>query len=141
MISLAGRDAGASVSGRPARWAALAFVLPAAGFGLPTPLVLDHLRRTGELPMTPFGFRSHSGPFEAVGPDGFQVLGWTLVVVCLLDALAGIWLWQGRRRGARLGVALTPASLALAVGFAFPFLLAAIPIRLLLVAVARRSLR
>jgi hypothetical protein len=141
MTSLVAPDARSSVSRRPARWAALAFVLPAAAFGLPTPLVLDHLRRTGELPMTPFGFRSHAGPFEAVGPDGFQVLGWALVVVCLLDALAGIWLWQGRRRGARLGVALTPASLALAMGFAFPFLLAAIPIRLLLVAVARRSLR
>lgn len=141
MTSLVSVESSSSVPRRAARWAALAFVLPAAGFGLPTPLVLDHLRRTGELPMTPFGFRSHAGPFEAVGPEGFQVLGWTLVAVCLLDALAGFWLWQGRRRGARLGVALTPATLALALGFAFPFLLAAIPVRLVLVAVARRGLR
>jgi hypothetical protein len=129
------------MSGRAARWAALAFVLPAVGFGLPTPFVIDHLRRTGELPMTPFGFRSHAGPFERLGPEGFTALAWALVVACLLDALAGAWLWQGRRRGARLGLAMTPATLALALGFAFPFLLAALPIRLVLVAAARSSLR
>ena len=125
----------------PARWAAIAFILPAIGFGLPTPFVLAHFRRTGELPLTPFGFRSHSGPFERLGSDAFTALGWALVVVCVLDVLAGVWLWQGRRRGARLGVATTPLTLVLGLGFAFPFLLAALPLRLLLVAVARWGLR
>ena len=124
-----------------ARWAAVTFILPAVGFGLPTPFVLDHLRRTGELPLTPFGFRSHSGPFERLGPDAFNALGWALVVICVLDALAGIWLWQGRRRGLRLGLATTPFTLILGLGFAFPFLLAALPLRLLLVAAARPRLR
>jgi hypothetical protein len=124
-----------------ARWAALAFILPALGFGLPTPFVLAHLRRTGELPLTPFGFRSHAGPFERLGPDAFTALGWALLAICVLDVLAGVWLWQGRRRGARLGVATTPLTLVLGLGFAFPFLLAALPLRLLLVAVARPGLR
>lgn len=123
-----------------ARWAALAFILPALGFGLPTPFVLSHLRRTGELPMTPFGFRSHSGPFERLGPDAFIALGVALIVVCVLDVLAGAWLWQGRRRGARLGLATTPFALILATGFAFPFLLAALPLRVILVIAARRRL-
>lgn len=124
-----------------ARWAAITFILPAVGFGLPTPFVLDHLRRTGELPLTPFGFRSHAGPFERLGPDAFTALGWALVVVCVLDVLAGVWLWQGRRRGARLGLATTPFALVLGLGFAFPFLLAALPLRLLLLVAARRGLR
>jgi hypothetical protein len=126
---------------RAAKAAAVAFVAPALGFGLPTPFVLDHLARTGELPTTPFGFRSHSGPFEALGPEAFTALGWVLVGACALEALAGVWLWQGRRRGARLGAATTPVTLVLSLGFAFPFLLLAVPIRLGLVVAARSSLR
>jgi hypothetical protein len=108
---------------------------------VPTPFVLAYLRRTGELPLTPFGFRSHSGPFERLGPDAFVVLGWALVAICILDVVAGTWLWQGRRRGARLGLATTPVALVLGVGFAFPFLLGALPLRLVLLAAARPGLR
>ena len=121
--------------------ASLAYILPALAFGIPTPFVLRHLVQTGELPMTPFGFRSHSGPFEAVGQAGFVALGIVLMGSCLIDALAGAWLWRGRRRGAILGVAATPLALVMAYGFAFPFLLAAIPIRLVLTVVAWPRLR
>ena len=121
--------------------ASLAYILPALAFGIPTPFVLRHLVQTGELPMTPFGFRSHSGPFEAVGQAGFVALGIVLMGSCLIDALAGAWLWRGRRRGAIFGVAATPLALFMAYGFAFPFLLAAIPIRLVLTAVAWPRLR
>lgn len=127
---------------RAARWAAVAFILPALGFGIPTPLVIDHVRRTGELPMTPFGFRSHAGPFfDQLGPETFTKLAWAFVVVCLLDLLAGAWLWQGRQRGAWVGAAMTPVTLVFALGFAFPFLLAALPIRLILLVAARSGLR
>ena len=83
--------------------------------------------------MSPFGFRSLSGPFERLGYDTFTVLGWALVVVCAVDVLAGIWLWQGQRRGARLGLVMTPFVLILGVGFALPFLLLLAPIRVVLV--------
>jgi hypothetical protein len=126
---------------RTAKAAALAYVLPALGFGLPTPFVLWHLVRTLELPMTPFGFRSHAGPFEVLGRDRFVALGFVLMVSCLVDAIAGIWLWRGQRRGASLGFAATPLTLLMAYGFAFPFLLAAIPIRLVLTAIAWPRLR
>jgi len=116
--------------GRGARAAGVAYVLPALGFGLPTPFVLWHLVRRLELPMTPFGFRSHSGTFEELGRDRFITLGIVLMVSCLVDAIAGVWLWRGRRRGAVLGFAATPLTLVMAYGFAFPFLLLAIPIRL-----------
>jgi hypothetical protein len=47
----AGRPDDGDRSLRPmtaARWAAITFILPAIGFGLPTPFVLAHLRQTGE---------------------------------------------------------------------------------------------
>jgi hypothetical protein len=40
------------------------------------------------------------------------------VGVCALDVVAGVWLWQGRQRGANLGLATTPLTLALGAGFA-----------------------
>lgn len=122
------------------RIAALLFIAD-AGFGIAMPFTLAHLARTGELPMSPFGFRSFSGPFEELGRNAFAVLGWALVVVCALDVLAGLWLWQGRRRGATLGLTTTPFALALGLGFALPFLLLLAPIRAALVLAGRRILR
>lgn len=119
----------------------MSYILPAIAFGIPTPFVLWRFARTFELPMTPFGFRSHSGPFEALGRDRFIALGGVLMVSCMIDVLAGAWLWRGRRRGAILGVVATPLTLMMAYGFAFPFLLLAIPIRLVLTARARSTLR
>jgi hypothetical protein len=122
------------------RVAGLSFMLD-AGFGVAIPVVLSHLARHGELPMTPWGFRALAGPFERLGPERFTALGWTLVGVCALDVVAGVWLWQGRRRGAALGLAMTPLALALAGGFALPFLIAPVPIRAALVLAGRRSLQ
>jgi hypothetical protein len=120
--------------------AAILFIAD-AGFGVAMPFTLAHLARTGELPMSPFGFRSFSGPFEQLGRDAFTSLGWMLVALGALDVLAGIWLWQGKRRGARLGLATTPFALALGIGFALPFLLLLAPIRAALVVAGWRSLR
>ena len=123
------------------RAAAVSYIALGLGFGGGAVLTLSHLARTGELPMTPFGFRSMSGPFEALGPDRFAALAWTLVGVSALDVLAGAWLWQGRRRCLRLGLATTLPSLALGAGFALPFLLAGVPLRVGLAWAGRRSLR
>lgn len=92
--------------------------------------------------MTPFGFRSLAGGyFESLGPELFTKLGWTLVGVCALDVIAGLWLWRGRRRGAWLAVATSVFALILGAGFALPFLLVAVPIRAALIFAGRRSLR
>jgi hypothetical protein len=133
----------AATSGRSLtiRAAAVLYVALGLGFGIGGAVTLDHLARHGELPMTPWGFRSLSGPFERLGVGSFTALGWALVGVCALDALAGFWLWQGRRRGARLGLATTPAALFLGAGFALPFLLAGIPLRVALVLLGRPTLR
>lgn len=122
------------------RIAAILFIAD-AGFGITMPVTLAHLARTGELPLSPWGFRAFSGPFELLGPDAFTGLGWALVAVCAADVLAGIWLWQGKRRGVRLGVATTPLALAFGLGFALPFLLLLAPVRAGLIFAGWRRLR
>jgi hypothetical protein len=124
------------------RAAAVTYVALGLGFGIGAAITLDHYAREGELPMTPFGFRSLAGgPFEGLSQEQFAALGWALVGVCALDVVAGIWLWKGRRRGAALGLATTPVALGLGAGFALPFLIIGVPIRAALVMAGRRSLR
>ena len=124
------------------RAAAVMYITLGLGFGIGTIVTLDHLRRHGELPMTPWGFRSLAGgPFELLSAEQFSALGLTLVGVCALDVVAGAWLWQGQRRGLALGIATTPLAFGLGVGFALPFLLAGVPIRVALALAGRRDLR
>lgn len=88
--------------------------------------------------MTPWGFRALSGPFERLGTDAFSALGIGLVVVSLLNVVAGAWLWHGDRRGLRLSLATFGPSMALGLGFALPFLLIGLPISVVLAVVGRR---
>ena len=123
------------------RAAAVTYVVLGVGFGAGSVLTMASLARDGQLPMTPWGFRSMSGPFEQLGPGRFTILGSALVGVCALQVVAGAWLWQGRRRGAQPAVAATPLGLGLGAGFALPFLLVGEPIGAALVVVGRRSLK
>ena len=124
------------------RAAAAVYVVLGAGFGVGTAVTLAYLERHGELPMTPFGFRSLAGGyFESLGHQRFTNLGWALVGVCALDVITGLWLWQGRRRGAWLALATSPFALIAGAGFALPFLVVGVPIRAALVFAGRRSLR
>jgi hypothetical protein len=91
--------------------------------------------------MTPFGFRSMSGPFEQLDQNVFMALGSALVGVSALEVLAGTLLWQRRRRGAWLGLATMPFAIGLGAGFALPFLLIGAPVSAALVVAGRRSLR
>ena len=116
-------------------------VASAVGFGAGAVWSLWRLGQDGELPMTPFGFRAFSGPFEALGTSRFTALGWLFVGVCAVQALAGILLWRGERRGATLGLAGTPLAVMLGAGFALPFYLVSIPIEAGLIALGRRTLR
>ena len=123
------------------RAAGLTYVALGLGFGVGALVALASLARNGELPMTPWGFRALSGPFERLDSQQVTALGLGLVGVCALDVVAGVWLWQGRRRGANLGLATTLPALALGAGFALPLLLAGVPIRVGLVLAGRRTFR
>jgi hypothetical protein len=114
---------------RAVRAGAALHVFLGVAFGASIPFVLAHLARHGELPMSPFGWRYMAGPFEQLGTEWFTALGWALVGVSTLDVLAGIWLWQGRRRGLRLGLVTTVPAFMLGAGFELPLLLVGVPIR------------
>ena len=119
----------------------MVYVATGIGFGVGAVISLVYLARNGELPMTPFGFRSLSGPFEGLGTVWFSVFGWVFVGVCAVETLAGWKLWKGQRRGASLGIWTTPLAVLFGLGFALPFYLASIPIRLVLLALGRRAPR
>ena len=76
--NMAGKRLGRSQGRIPVRLVAL-FFIGDAGFGVTTPITLSHLARTGELPISPFCFRSLSGPFEQLGYNAFTAPGWALV--------------------------------------------------------------
>jgi hypothetical protein len=135
-----GRPAAARGDRRVIRAAAALHLVLGLGFGAAGVPTLVHFASHGELPMSPFGFRSMSGPFEQLGPASFTALGWTLVGVCAIDVVAGIWLWQGRRRGLVLGLATDLPAFVLGLGFALPLLLLGVAIRLALALAGRRGL-
>ena len=122
------------------RTAGVIEILLSLAFGGGATWTMLHLAQNGELPMTPWGFRSMAGPFEELGQQTFSVLGWALVAICALDVLAGIWLLQHRRRGFNLGLVTAVPQVALGLGFALPFLLIGVPIRVVLALSGRRSL-
>ena len=119
----------------------MSLILEALGFGGSMPIALAHLARRGELPMTPWGFRAFAGPFERLGRRRFALLGAALMGVSALEAVAGVWLVQGRRRGGTLGLVLTPPATILGLGFALPLWLAPIPIRTAIILRGWRRLR
>jgi hypothetical protein len=123
------------------RAAGAVYVTTGVGFGVGAVISLVYLARNGELPMTPFGFRAFSGPFEGLGTGWFSVLGWVFVGVCAVETFAGRKLWQGQRPGITIGIRTTPLAVVLGLGFALPFYLASIPIRLGLLALGRRAPR
>src|SRR5919106_3409718 len=104
------------------RVASVLYVFLGLAFGLSVPWVLAFLAENGYLPLM-FGFRALGGPFEGLGRGAFVLAAWMLVAVSLLDVIAGVLLWRGRRGGALLGLATDPIALALGWGFALPLLL------------------
>ena len=130
-----------SGASRAARTAAVIQIAVGLGFGGGAAWTVLHLLQNGELPMTPWGFRSMAGPFEDLGDPTFAVLGGSLVAVCAVDVVAGALLLQRRRSGFRLGLLTAVPQIVLGLGFALPFQLVSVPLRILLAHMGRASLR
>lgn len=124
-----------------ARASAAIYLLLGAGFGVGAAVTLAMFARDGELPMTPWGFRSLDGPYARESEGQTFVLGSALVAVCAADVIAGAGLWRARRAAAVLAILTTPVAFVLARGFELPFLLIGIPLRVGLLAVAWPRLR
>ena len=94
----------------------------ASGFGLPAPIVAGYLRTHGQLPSF-FGlFDLYEGPWSArLSPTQFSVLLIAFLGVSGAAAASGWLLWQGRRSGAVLNLALLPVEAVFWIGFALPF--------------------
>jgi hypothetical protein len=123
----------------------LIYAVPGIGWTVATLAILFYQRERGELPMSPFGWRHLGSPYAEIGTDRLTSLGlalaWLLIAVSIVDVLIGWWLWQGRSRGALLGLVMAPVSFALGWLFALPYLLVMAPLRAIAAAVAWRGSR
>jgi hypothetical protein len=98
--------------------AVLFWVVPIAFALFAVPIAI-RLLQGGELPRM-FGFTAFGGPFERFGTQTLAVLLIAFALVCALEALAGLWLWNGQRAGGILGLALLPIDAIFWFGFALP---------------------
>lgn len=113
----------------------------AAGFGIPVAYVAPYLVRNGTLPTFLGMFPMYGGPWSSrVGTRTFVALLIAFALVALAAALAGWLVWQGSRTGAVLGLSLLPIEAVFWIGFALPIPWAFGAARVILLALAWKSL-
>ncbi len=102
------------------RVAAGLLVFSGLGFGLPGVGAIRHLHATAEV-WTFLGYPTYGGgPFEDHGVATTVPLLIAFCLVCGLQVVAGVRLWNAHRDGAILALALVPAGALFWWGFALP---------------------
>jgi hypothetical protein len=102
------------------RAAAILHWFIAIGFGVFCFPAIRNLLSGGDIPIV-MGFPAYGrGPFERVGIPTTVPLLVAFLLVCILEAVAGILLWQGYMAGAVLALVLLPAGAVFWWGFALP---------------------
>jgi hypothetical protein len=92
----------------------------ALGFGLPCVAAIRNLLAGRGLPMI-LGFRAYGGgPFERFGVHTTVALLVAFLLLGVLEGVAGWLLWDGRKAGAVLALALLPLGAVFWWGFALP---------------------
>lgn len=125
-----------------ARIAAVVTWVYAGGFGLPAIPVAVYLNRRGSLPTFMGAFEMYGGPWSARVTDAtFVVLLMAYLVVCAAAGWMGWLLWGGSRLGAILGLALLPVEAVFWIGFALPIPWFLGLARVVLIALAWKSLK
>jgi hypothetical protein len=113
-------DEGAAVRVRALRGAAGCLWLDGVGFGVFVPFGIWSVS-TGRGVPEAFGYPTYGGgPFEDYGIPTSTPLLLAYLLVCGLEVVAGRLLWDGRRSGAVLGLALVPVGAVFWWGFALP---------------------
>ena len=113
----------------------------AAGFGIPVAYVAPYLIRNGTLPTFLGMFPMYGGPWSSrVGARTFVTLLIAFALVALAAAFAGWLVWQGSRTGAVLSLSLLPIEAMFWIGFALPLPWAFGLGRVILLALAWKSL-
>jgi hypothetical protein len=126
---------------KAARAAAVLTWIYAACFGLPAIPVSIYLLRQGRLPSFMGLFDMYGGPWSArFEPGTFVALLAAFLVVTGLAAWSAWWLWRGRKVGALLNLALLPVEATFWLGFALPLPWLVGAARVVLLAIAWRSL-
>ena len=124
-----------------ARAAAIVTWVYTLGFGLPTVPVSIYLVRNGHLPSFAGLFEMYGGPWSArISDSTFVVLLLMFGAATLVAAWSAWLLWQRRRIGAVLNLAVLPVEAVFWVGFALPLAGVTGLARAVLVAVAWNSL-
>ena len=92
----------------------------AVGFGVFCVPAIQSLQKGRGIPMV-LGFPAYGqGPFERVGIPSTVPPQAGFLLVCILEAVAGVLLWQGYRSGAILSLVLLPLGAVYWWGFALP---------------------
>jgi hypothetical protein len=104
----------------PLRIAAVLHWFVAVGFGVFCIPAIGNLLSGRDIPMV-MGFPAYGrGPFERIGLPTTVPLLAAFLLVCVLEAVAGAFLWQGSRSGAVLALVLVPVGAFFWWGFALP---------------------
>jgi len=102
------------------RGAAVLAWVTGLGLGLPCTYAIWYFADRGDV-WTFLGFPTYGrGPFEDIGIETTVPLLVLFLLVCVAEVAAGWLLWQRRRAGAVLALALLPAEFAFWIGFALP---------------------
>lgn len=103
------------------RLAGILLLINGVGFGWFCIPAIRNLLTGRDIPIV-MGFPAYGrGPFERVGIQTTVPLLAGFLLVCTLEAVAGLLVWGGSRGGAILALALLPAGAIFWWGFALPF--------------------
>ena len=103
------------------RAASVLWLLNGIGFGVFCIPAIARVAAGKDVPMV-MGFPAYGrGPFEDHGISSTVPLLAGFLVVCLVEAVAGLLLWSGHLSGAILSFAVLPLAAVYWWGFALPF--------------------
>lgn len=129
---------------RPIAVASVLFITLGLGVALADPIFVAYIAYYHTAPIMPgigVTVLDDNTPIGMLGGLNLVIaLGIVHTATSILGAVTGFWLWQSRKKGGMLGMALLPVDLFFAYGFGIPLLWLVTPLRSILIALAWRSL-